>query len=466
MLERIFPNLMARRQRRLAEFNRLRIANRMLERMPEWAEDPDEDEWVVLQNLQAPYTESDLKTMREKARSMYYKSPSARGIIESMILFVIGRHASVTATNKKAQEYWENWCRANKWDERSREIVRRTLRDGEIFARFFTPKDKTLMPEKPDQKYYTPIRFIEPGEIKDNTNTHSHGIETDPDDVETILNYYREFSKNNVEQKEKIPAEEVIHLKILCDSNDKRGVSFFVGIAKYIKEYEKWLGDRIRLNRIRTIFNLLIKPEGMSPASFKAKFQDETTTPSGKTASKKIPKPGSAVIAQGVDYEYKSLDLKAADTANDGRAIERMICKATMLVEGIVTGDYSNQNYASSLVAESPMVKMVESWQDVFDNLFQAIFAKVIQRAKQYGQIGKEIEETCECEFATMVHRELDKDTAAYQIHRQNRWASDKTISTKLGYDYDAEQEQIKKEDAAERQSAQSAELPPEEEEF
>ncbi len=35
-------------------------------------------------------------------------------------------------------------------------------------------------------------------------------------------------------------------------------------------------------------------------------------------------------------------------------------------------------------------------------------------------------------------------------MHRQQGWASDRTISAKLGYDYDAETEEIDKTDSAE----------------
>lgn len=456
MLERLFPRLAAARQRRLAEFHRLSTLNAMLEGMPSWVSEPEEDQWTTVTPDKDYYSEDELRTLREQAAKLYYVSPAARGLVDVMVLFIMGRHASMAAEDEKAQRYWDEWAKANRWDDRARELIRRTFRSGEFFLRFFEPAGRA-------DRYGT-VRFVDPSEVTDHRNRHSYGIETDPEDVEKVLRYHRTFThENGTQEHEVIDADDMVHEKVLVDSNVKRGVSWLIGMAKYVRAYEQWLDDRRYLNRIRTIFNLVMKPEGpMTPAALKAKFQDESRTPSGRTPSKRLPKRGSVLLAQGVDYEFKSLDLNASDTKDDGRAIERMISKATQLVEGVVTGDYSNQNYASSLVAESPMVKMVESWQDFFDGVFGRVFAKVIERAKNRGQLNEKVETQCSCNFATLVHRDLDKDTNAYQVHRQNEWASDKTISTKLGYDYDVEQEQIAKEDAGKEKKARSYDEPPE----
>jgi len=452
MLEFIMPGLAAKRAKQLAELYKTRAIVKLLESVPEWAQDDDENEWYNLGEKYETYTEEDLQTLRENVKKLYYTNPSARGIIEDMVLFVVGRHATMVPEDEKALEYWagkksqggkptgdEGWVDKNKWDKRAKEAVRRIFRDGEVFIRFFEAQDGGE------------IRFIEPDEITDYQNKHSYGIEVDPNDVEKVISYRRTFFRGQVEYHETIPAEEIVHWKILCDSNEKRGVPFLIGVAKYIKQYERWLGDRVRLNRLRNLFNLIIKPEGVTPATFKSSnFSDETTTPSGKTPNTKIPKPGSAVIAQGVDYDFKSLDLNATDTAADGRAIERMICKGTGLVEGVVTGDYSNQSFASSLVAESPMVKTIESWQDEVEGMFQEVLKKIFELAISAGKLPEGTSLKAVANFATMVHRDVKADTEAYQIHKENRWASNKTLSTKLGYDYEDEQAQIKKEDEEE----------------
>ena len=455
MLQEIFPIWSAKRQEAKYLATIYKKASAMIEATPEFARDEDEGDWKVLGYPKDSYTETDLDDMRTYARKMYHTDPGARGLIDSMVGFILGKNAAVMTEDEDAQAYWDAWCadKQNRFDRRSKELVRRLLRDGEFFLRFFKAAGQLNYEYGDEEKKqtktaeYMTIRFIDPEEIKDKSNTHSYGIETDADDVETPLKYYRCFIKNNVEETDVIDADEIIHGKILCDSNEKRGKSFLIGIAKYLKNYQIWLDDRITLNRIRSFFHFIIKPTGeLSAAGLKAKFQDESTTATGTTASKKMPKPGTAIVAKGVDYEFKNLNINAPDTKDDGRNIERMICKGTQLVEGVVTGDYSNQNFASALVAESPMVKAIENWQDIIGDYIKEIYQKVIQFGKKTNAVPASASEDCSVNFATMIHRDLQADTTAYQIHKMNGWASDKTISTKLGYEYEEEQQQIDKE--------------------
>jgi len=464
MLEKIFPAWSAKREEAKYLATVYRKASGLIESTPEFAQDTDEGEWTLLDGSKDSYSEQDLDTLREQARKLYYKDPGARGLIESMIGFILGRNASVMAEDEETQAYWDAWCadKQNKFDMRSKELVKRLLRDGEFFLRFFnTASQISYMygnekdPKSKTAEYQT-IRFIDPEEIKDTSNTHSYGIETDPDDVETVLKYHRCFIKGNVEHTDVIDAGEIVHGKILCDSNEKRGKSFLIGIAKYLKNYQLWLDDRIRLNRIRNFFHFVIKPQGeLSAAGLKAKFQNES---SSSSTSKQMPKPGTALVAKGVDYDFKNLNINASDTKDDGRNIERMICKGTQLVEGVVTGDYSNQNFASALVAESPMVKAIENWQDIVSGYIQEIFEKVVKYGKKVNAIPQDASENCSVNFASMVHRDLQQDTQAYQIHKMNGWASDKTLSAKLGYDYEDEQAQIDIEGEKEKTRAQADE--------
>jgi len=462
MLEKIFPAWSAVREEAKYLTTVYKKASALIESTPEFARDDDEGEWTVLSGNKESYSEEDLNTMLIQSRKLYYKDPGARGLIESMVGFILGKNASVMAEDDDAQAYWDGWSKKNKFDMRLKELVKRLLRDGNFFLRFFKAKEKMQYKYGDEDKKqtktseYQTTRFIDPEEIKDKTNTHSYGIETDPNDVETVLKYHRCFTKDNVENTDVIDADEIIHGKILCDSNEKWGKSFFIGIAMYLKSYEIWLDDRIRLNRIRSLFNFVITPKSeLTAAGLKAKFQNESTTASGSTSSKKMPKPGSVIVAKGVEYDFKSMNINAADTKDDGRNIERMICKGTQLVEGVVTGDYSNQNYASALVAESPMVKAIESWQDTVGDYVKQIFEKVIQFGKKVNAVPAAASEECSVNFATMIHRELDKDTMAYQIHKMNGWASDETLSTKLGYDYDEEQIRISQETDNAKQQAQ-----------
>lgn len=441
ILSRAFPGWGVRRERHKFEIKRLQAASAVMEAMPEWVQDEDEKVWIKSLTGESAYSEQDLRNMHDEANKMYLTNPSARGLIDAMIRFIIGKQCKTVPADEAAKEYWALFVKKNNFDRRKKEILKRVFRDGEVFIRFFKAKGPMGVTTTDNVPL---MRFIDANEITDTENVYTYGIQTDPDDVETPINYFRRFTKGNTEVNETIPASDIIHFKIMCDSNEKRGYSWLIGIAPFLKHYNRWLLDRIHLNHLRNLFNLIIKPSGVPAATFAAEMPNATTQgKSGDTINKKLPKSGTAVITRGTDYEFKNLNLNATDTAADGRHIERMVCKATLLVEGVVTGDYSNQNYASSLVAEAPMVKTIEEWQDEFGGLFELIFLWVLNYGKRNAGIAESVSEEVVTNFASMVHRDLNNDTIAYQMHKQNRWASDRTLAALLGYDYDAEQEQI-----------------------
>ena len=458
----------------LVEFEaaQYKAAAKMMEDIPSFAQDNDEGKWDLIgEDGAGGYSETDQAEMRKQGRKMYFQSPDARNVIETMVNYIVGKNANFDAQDEDpaVQEYWDNWAEDNNWDLRTKEFIRRALRDGEVFLRKF----------KVDKQ--KKVRFINPDEIVNphtgggqyTNENHTYGIECDPDDIETPINYYRRYRVGEVDHWEQIPAAEVIHVKILVDSDVKRGISFLVGIAKYIKEYELWLKDRIQLNKIRHLFNVIGEPTGMSsPTDIKSQFNDTAgKTPTGGTPNKKIFKPGSVLYSKGVKWRYEALNINATDTKDDGRAIELMIAKGTQFPEYIVRGDASNANYASTHVSESPFVKAMESWQDFFEKPFKKLFREVIGIGIDAGELpttskrtditvgenGEKTETTediptrttCVINFATLIHRDVFEETKAYALQRNMNppAVSTRTIAARLGYDFEEEQEQIRLED-------------------
>ena len=461
----MFEKRKLQRQKTLFEINQYKKANQLLESLlPSFARDNDEDEWKALSGGKEVYSEQDLAAMQKQASGLCYKNSLALGIIETLISFTIGKVCRIIALdeNPDVQEYWDAFYEVNDFDSKSKEMVRRTLRDGECFIRFFPPKSGDV------QK----IRFVEPSEIKPGVGGKpTHGIETDPDDVEEVVSYHREYvQSDNVAMKEDIPADEMLHLKIRVDSNVKRGISFLVGIAEYIVKYKDWLDDRIVLNKIRSMFGLIGKVTGGSSLSnLSSKLPDSTTNKNTNSGDykKKLFKRGSVLLTKGVEWDFKHLNIAASDTKDDGRAILLMIVAGTNLAEYMVTGDASNAAYASTMVSESPAVKAFESWQDFFEKPFKKIYKKVIEYGIERGPLSENSKKTipdgfdkktgvekfedkpiptnkeCQVDYPILIHRNIKDETEALQVQKSNGWVSSRTASGKLGYDYKEEQKQI-----------------------
>jgi hypothetical protein len=452
---------------------RISHALKLFEDLPEFAEDTDEKDWVVTSgNEKKVYTEQQIVDHLKDARVLA-RQPAGRNILQTMRDFIIGKRAEITAdpANEEVQAYWDAWAEDNDFDMKSKEIINRTIRDGESFLRWFPAVGTDA---------HLQLRFIDPTQITAGTSGKpTYGIETAPDDYEEVISYNRKYTDaSGILRGQTIPADEIDHVKIGVDSDVKRGTPFFEGIGKYMRSYDKWIEDRIKLNRIRHIWNIVAEPlSGAQPISdLKAKFADVTAgaTATGKDAKKQATRSGSVLFSKGIKWDLKALNIRANDTKEDGRLIQLMIALGTNIPEYVVRADASNANYSSTMVAESPFVRAMEAWQDFFEKVFKNIYRRVIEYGiergdlkSQYEQISflwdaekeqdiehKETVDTpteCSVNFATLIHRDIKQETDAVQIHVTEGWCSNKTASETFGYNWDTEQEQI----ARERKKAQ-----------
>jgi len=422
----------------------------------------------ILNGNKQYYTESENQEMIGAASKLYYTNPIASGIVETIKNFVIGQTLTITPIDESesVKNYWKKFQDTNKLDNRIKEIVTRTFRDGEQFLRFFDKANDVPL-----------VRFINPLEIQNYTGRPecSYGIKCLDDDIETPEFYYRRYKDSyNIYHDETIKADEIIHSKIKVDMDVKRGVSFFTGIAPYLTKYKKWLDDRIELNRLRTIFNVVGKVTGSSSTSAVKGMVPNTSPPNNSGINndtlKQSPKSGGVLLTKGVEWDLKNLNLGAGDAKADGRAILLMATVGTNLAEYVVTGDTSNANYASTMVSESPMVKAFESWQDYFESVIKSIYAKAIQRGIDSGLIpesstrtvrsidkttGDEIVKQepcdtsldCEVNFPILIHRDILQETQSLVAQAASGWVSNQTCSEKLGYEYDREQDRLLREE-------------------
>jgi len=468
-------------QQGMLDVARLKQLTQLMESIPSFARDIDESEWTnLLPAKDGLYSESSLGVMQQQVDKLYYGNPSARGVIDTMVNFIIGKDAAIVPNDPDpaVNAYWKSFYEVNGMDLRIKEWVRRTLLKGESFLRVFEPSSSSVNLSTKGISYYNDIpvlkpvplvRFVEPGEIKDPDGTYTFGIHTNSDDVEEILNYIRtDPNSKAANQRTVIEASEIIHTKILVDSNVKRGISFLVGIAEYMVKYHDWLEDRISLNRMRTMFNLIMKVTGAgSPSQLKDKFSDSASpeaaaraTATGGDLPKELPKRGGVLLSTAnIEYEFLNPDIKAQDTVDDGRAIDLMLAKGTGLTEYIVRGDASNANYSSSMVSESPMVRMFQSYQDFFSKPIQALYRKIIRygiendhipaktkkttvifdAATEKREVKKETtitDHSCKVTFEALIHRDVLKEAQAYAIHSLYGWDSDAGLTAKLGNDY------------------------------
>jgi hypothetical protein len=419
--------------------------------------------WMLVGQAGERPTETEHETVQASAYKLYHENLFARSIVRNLAKFVLGKGPTIIPddANPEVKKTWQEFRKLNKMNQREKEIVSRTFRDGEVFLRKFVDEtDGTVK-----------IRFIRASLISDPSggmdDGKSFGIETDPDDIETPVVYY----KQKVDRKgqslgrgefEAIPADEIIHIKVFCDADQKRGVTIYRVCAKRLKQYEEWLLDRIVLNKIRTAITLVKKVD--APAGTVKSIREEglsTRMPESYKRQKMLERGTVITASKGISYEMLSPNINASDVAEDGRSMLLSIATGVGFPEMLLTSSYENANFASTMVAQNPWVREVEDWQDFFTSFYQELFELVIQTKIDAGMLPSDTETTCAVEFPPMIAANLKEMAEAYEIQQKYRIMSKRTWRAKMGLDNDQEKLYIEEEDAEEGNIPSKLGVPP-----
>lgn len=441
------------------------------------------------QDLQKGHVEQTQMEMVKTARKFYRSDPNARAILDTLTHYIMGKGLSITpkAKNPMAWYVWREFWTAdrNKMFIRQFEIPLRLFRDGEVFIHCMDKDSDGNATGKTTIRFIDPLQVKNPSTINSLDNTTRSGIETDPEDVETITGYWVQ-SRNKTDKFEKLPPEEVIHLKIYADSDQRRGETLLQAVASMFTHYKQWLDNRIILNKMRTAIVMIRKITG-TPSQVQQVVDgtpNATNVRSGET--KKVNIRGGTILNAnpGVSYEMLSPNINAQDVKEDGRNIKLNIAAGTQIPEYIF-GDASNANYSSTMISEAPFVKAIEYWQIFLEFLFQQLFKKVMNNAVKAGILeapsdddflrklkgigplseqevvddtqnaqnkklaeimpeGKmetptEIFYGVDVQWPEIIHRNIKELTDALMVARTNGWIADPTCSNVLGYDYNEE---------------------------
>lgn len=390
--------------------------------------------------------EEELNQIRSKSRYLSTHNEFAIGGLSNIINYTIGgfglqwrvqtRKGARKLTEseiEKVQLLIDTFHKVNKWPQYEREYVTRVIRDGEVFTRFFSP-------DKMDRS--TLVRFIEPGMITSPAGSEfTFGIETLPGDIETIINYY----KNG---KEKIPEKDVIHSKAFVDRNSKRGLPGFYPVETNLNRAEKLLRNMSAVAAIQAAIALVRKHNNYSRGSVSG-FVDEqkdfqsVNTLTGRTERYQQLGPAEIIDApKGMDYDFPAAQSNAGNFVTILQAELRAVAARFNMPEFMFTQDASNNNFASTLVAEGPAVKSFESWQGFFVTELKQIMHRMLDIEVLKGTISEDINSRVSFQVTApkIEVRDRLKLAQAYQLENQAGVLSPQTWSEQLGLDYENEQ--------------------------
>jgi capsid protein len=335
------------------------------------------------------------------------------------------------------QKLLDQFQQENRWQMRQQEIVRRIDRDGEAFLRFFV-----------DHEGMTRVRFVEPDQIATPTpRAHdpsaSFGIQTDANDVENVLGYYIDGDF--------VDAGQVQHRRANVDFNVKRGLPLYTPVRKNLRRAEKLLRNMSIVAEIQSAIALIRKHRGISRSGVEQFVADgaDATIAAGTARARHYAQYGPGTILDapaGLEYDFPTRGLDAGSFVTILQAELRSIAARLVMPEFMFTSDASNSNYASTLVAEGPAMKMFERLQASLIDEDRSVMWRVVDNAIAAGRLPREVRAVCDIQIIppSLHVRDQLRQAQVDRIAFDSGVLSRQTWSQHLGLDYDQEQKNLR----------------------
>lgn len=373
------------------------------------ADDPDEADWVSSVSRSTEDSTKRRKEYRDTVRWLCKWNPNIKRALGLYLNYVIGPGPQLEIDliddgDEKGDEEedfcesvansFQSFLRANRKSYTQPEHAKRGWRDGEVFL-WLLPENLWKRPWPPRVVLLRPEEIGSHDESTDDAN-ENFGIVTDENDVYTVLQYKRisvvsTSSRTVGEELTPIPAAQIIHTKIDCDLDEKRGNSRFLACVKPARQIFSMLETELLGRKIQASMVIQKKVAG-GPGNVRAlsdaSKSSTTNYSSGSVGREKI-RPGSIITTTpSVEIEFLTPDTNFSDASPLARQILLQVVAATGWPEFMITGDASQGNLSSTLSQEGPVVKMVEDEQAFFAQEFEYLFDWWLGHAIGYGEVG------------------------------------------------------------------------------
>jgi capsid protein len=385
-------------------------------------------------------SEQQLREIRDQCRALAACNEFAINGHENRISYIVGSGHCCRVTAKSdypangplvaaVQAILDEFLKTNGWHKRQQEIVRRRDRDGEVFLRFFLAPDGI-----------TRLRFVEPSQVATPMRLASDpaatfGIQTEPDDVETVRGYYIDGQW--------VDATAIQHRKANVDANVKRGLPLFYPVRKNLRRADKLLRNMSVVAGIQSAIAIIRKHASGTRSTVQQFVQAQADATIANPATGRANHfqryaPGTILDAfAGTEYEFPVAAIDASRYVAVLQAELRAIASRLVMPEFMLSSDASNANYSSTMIAEGPAVRMFERLQhDMIEDDVQVMW-HVIRHAVESGRLPREtlLAVDVHCLPPPLAVRDRLKEVQADRILVQSGAMSVQTMAARNGLD-------------------------------
>lgn len=425
-------------------------------------------------------TENDLATIRAVGDFFAKRSAGGVGPLSTLANYVFSKGFAITAqgaenvgnvpdelllaVQKVINAFEEFNGFAGTFD---RELDHRSRRHGEALA--------TLRPTACGNVRAT---FVEPSQLTEPTartrqledwifdqglaecsgpSSWSFGVHTPEGRTNEALGYHFVWNAAGTNW-DYLPASRVVHVKRNVDACVKRGISDFYACSEFLAHSEKLLRNtamgsatQAAIAYIKEYADGVTRDQAIRQQSDKATRTAQIPTAGGSTRSlyQRRFEPNTVLeVSAGQKYTSGPLGSERAPRFIEViQAALRYVGVRWNMPEYMISGDASNANLASALVAESPFVKAREADQLVYSNVFRDLFWKVIRIRFEAGAFSPWVGSFAELQALiylkidppSVATRDRAKEIAADDILRRAGALSVATMAQRDGLDHKAE---------------------------
>lgn len=362
---------------------------------------------------------------------------------------------------EKAQAILDQWRTENQWPSKSRESFRRARRDGEVFGRFGDSGYGRL----------PWFRFIDPAQVGhprgQTDGPESYGIAKPGGDVAGPTLAYHLWDVEHPGRGEWVDGEWIVHAKVNVDSDVKRGLPDFFPVAEHLQEANRLLQTMLAT----AIRQARIAWREKFPTATAAQLQALTPVPAAPQSGSPYAGPDvlpnrpwgpgrpdlNSLNAFRREIVVRTEGSREFEPGPTFASAEQYIAVEQAILRGVgvtwefpeyFSGDASNNNMASSFVANSPFVTAVECDQEEWIAVWEMpVSLKVLELAREAGLLSwwEWAQLDVHITAASVATPEPDKDASRLGTLLDKKVVCLDTARQQLGFDPQHEDEGVKK---------------------
>lgn len=379
------------------------------------------------------------------------------------------------------QPWIDGFITQNRWQGlREKEPMRVAFSDGEALLLLHVLEDL----EYPDIQIQDCGHLCDPRDMSSAQSDRmgypsldwEFGVGTEPGRQDRPLGYFFDWYGQNDYQL--LPASRVVHVKLNVPEDVKRGVCDPFVAHTSLRRASMGLAETAKQAAIQATIAYIEKLAKDAPIE---KVNAAIGTPGTVSEMVRFALGGSATVntqsymggkvirTNDTDFAYGPVGTPAGSKLVEVfNAVLRRVAVRWQFSDWMVTGDPSNNNMASSVVAETPFHRSTRTRQGVWADYYEQLLKKAIELAIAVGRGPQGVPSDpkvlwklvqLRAKMPDPKERDQLEETSIREIQHRNRVLSVKTWREQEGLDHETEEANFEEEDAAglERMEAETA---------